>query len=353
VGVVTSRDDFAIDFEEEVLKRRIRTFRDKSLPDEVIKQTFGLKDKENWKLNQVREKVGKDDEWEKAITQILYRPFDIRWIFYHDEVIERSRKEVMRHMMQENLGLLTCRQQNTVGFYHVLACEEIVESCIVSNSTREISYLFPLYLYPGSGKKDMFSYLESGERKPNLSAKLVEGLTTAYGKEPTPEAVFYYIYGILYANTYRSKYAEFLKIDFPRVPFTKDYKLFLKIGELGKGLIELHLMKSAELDAPIAKLQGGGDCKVDKPSYNRDEKRVYTNKSQYFEGVEVEVWEYQIGGYKVAEKWLKDRKGRTLSPDDIKHYCKVITALKKTIEIQHDIDALYPEVEIETVPIDL
>jgi predicted helicase len=212
---------------------------------------------------------------------------------------------------------------------------------------------FPLYLYPDSDKKDMFSHLESGERKPNLSPKLVKVLATAYGEEPTPEVVFYYIYGVLYANTYRRKYAEFLKIDFPRVPFTKDYDLFLKIGEYGKKLVDLHLVKSAELDSPIAKLRGSGDCKMDKPNYNREEKRIYINKSQYFEGVDEEVWKYQIGGYKVAEKWLKDRKGRTLSPDDIRHYCRVITALKKTMEIQQYIDALYPEIETETVPIDI
>lgn len=350
VGVVTSRDDFVIDFEEEALKRRIRTFRDKSLPDEVIRQTFGLKDKGDWRLQEVRQEVGKNTEWEKAITRILYRPFDIRWIFYHDAVIERSRKEVMRHMMQENLGLLACRQQNKVGFYHALVCGNIVESCIVSNSTREISYLFPLYLYRSA---DMFTHPKSGLREHNLNPELIKSLAEAYGQEPTPEAIFYYIYGILYANSYRSKYAEFLKIDFPRVPFTKDYNLFIKIGECGKRLVDLHIMKSAELDNPIAKLRGSGDCKVDKPGYNQEEKRVYINKSQYFEGVEEEVWEYQIGGYQVAEKWLKDRKGRPLSPDDIRHYCKVITILKKTIEVQQDIDALYTEVETETVPIDL
>jgi len=354
VGVVTSRDAFVIDFEEEALKRRIRTFRDKSLPDEVIKQTFGLKDKESWKLNQAREKVSKDNEWEKAITKILYRPFDVRWIFYHDEVIERSRKEVMRHMMQQNLGLVGMRQYayDVKDYNYVLVSDSVTESRIFI-SNRGIADIFPLYLYPDADKKDMFSHLESGERKPNLNPELVKSLAEAYGEEPTPEAIFYYIYGVLYATSYRSKYAEFLKIDFPRVPFTKDCDLFLKIGKHGKRLADLHLMRSAELDSPIAKLQGGGDCKAEKRNYNREEKRIYINMSQYFEGVEEEVWEYQIGGYPVAEEWLKDRKGRTLSPDDIRHYCKVITALKRTIEIQQDIDALYPEVETETVLIDL
>ena len=212
---------------------------------------------------------------------------------------------------------------------------------------------FPVYLYPDAGKKDMFSHLESREREPNLSPKLVEALGEAYGGEPAPEAIFYYIYAILYANSYRSKYAEFLKIDFPRVPFTKDYDLFLKIGELGKRLVDLHLMRSAELDDPVARFQGIGDNKVEKPNHNGKEKRAYINKTQYFEGVEEDVWQYQIGGYQVAQKWLKDRKGRPLSLDDIKHYCKVVTALNKTTEVQQQIGALYPEVEKETVPTNL
>jgi predicted helicase len=254
-------------------------------------------------------------------------------------------------MMQQNLGLCVGRAGQVVGLekpWNIAFCSQFIEDFNLFYRGGNVN--LPVYLYPDAVKKDM---LESGERKPNLNPELVESLAEAYGEEPTPEVIFYYIYGVLYANTYRSKYAEFLKIDFPRVPFTKDYDRFLKIGEYGKKLVGLHLMKSAELDSPIARLQGSGDCKVEKPSYMREEKRIYINRSQYFEGVEEGVWEYQIGGYQVAEKWLKDRKGRTLSPDDIRHYCKVITALKKTIEIQQDIDALYPRVEIETLPIEL
>jgi len=363
VGVVTSRDDFVIDFEKEALKRRIRTFRDKFVPDDFIRQAFKLKDKVGWKVSDIREKVSKDKDWEKEIVQILYRPFDIRWIFYHDEAIERSRKEVMRHMMQGNLGLITVRQVAEGIFNHTFVADNIIESR-VTLSNKGIAFLFPLYSYPVEEKEqpDKSGGKEGGVQsimqtqtkcEPNLDPKLMKSLADVYDEEPTPEAVFYYIYGILYANTYRNKYAEFLKMDFPRVPFTKDYNMFRKIGELGKSLVDLHLVWSAELDSPIARLQGSGDCKVQKPDYNREEKRVYINKSQYFEGVEEKVWEYQIGGYRVAEKWLKERKGRTLSPDDIRHYCRVVTALKKTIEIQQDIDALYPEAEKDVVAVNL
>ena len=165
----------------------------------------------------------------------------------------------------------------------------------------------------------------------------------------TPEDIFYYIYAVLYSNIYRAKYAEFLKMDFPRIPFTKDYKLFENMAEYGKNLVDLHLLKSTELDPPIAKLQGKGNKLIDKIKYDSEEKKVFVNKTQYFEGVDRDIWEYQIGGYQVCNKWLKDRKGRKLSLDEIKHYCKVVTAIKKTIVIQKRIDDIYPGIEKEVI----
>jgi len=150
---------------------------------------------------------------------------------------------------------------------------------------------------------------------------------------------------VLYANEYRTEYSEFLRIDFPRVPFTENFELFQKMGEFGQRLAELHLLDASELDPPLAKFQGTGKNSIDKLKYNQKQSRAYINSDQYFEGVEKAVWEYQIGGYQVCRKWLKDRKGWILSLEEIKHYCKVITAIEKTIEIQKDIDAIYPEIE--------
>ncbi len=365
VGVVTARDKFVIDFDMRALKRRIAMFRNLSVPDEIIKQSFKLKDTSTFKLRKSREALSKDENWDEYFTEILYRPFDKRTIFYTNIVVERPLLEVMGHMLEKNLGLLTTRQQNKVGFYHALVCENIVESCAVSNRTREINYLFPLYLYPDT--EDSPSHARRGtngtmmmifestktyrSKKPNLNQTLVESLTRTYDKTPAPEEIFYYIYAVLYSNTYRTKYAEFLKIDFPRIPFTKDYNLFNKMAEYGKRLVELHLLKSSRLDPTLAKFQGKGDEKVEKIRYDEKEWRVYVNPSQNFEGIPKEVWQYQIGGYQVCHKWLKDRKGRRLSLDDIKHYCKIVTALKKTIEIQKEIDDLYPEVEKHTVDV--
>jgi len=123
-------------------------------------------------------------------------------------------------------------------------------------------------------------------------------------------------------------------------------------AEYGQRLVELHLLKSKEIDQPIAKFQGKGEDRVQKLKYDEKEKYVYVNQGQYFEGVTEEVWQYQIGGYQVCNKWLKDRKGRRLSLDDIKYYCKIVTSLERTIEVQKAIDNIYPEVEKETVEIE-
>jgi type I restriction-modification system DNA methylase subunit len=361
VGIVTARDSFVIDCDQKALERRIRMFRDEKMPDELIRQTYHLRDKANWKLKAAREGLRKDKNWEDSIKEILYRPFDIRCICYHDEIIERSRREVMCHMMQENLGLLTCRQQNKIGFYHAFVCDTIAESCVVSNKTREINYLFPLYLYkvknnPGKRHSDNVVMLfepktDYGSRKPNLSPALIEQLNKNYKKTPTPEQILFYIYAILYSNTYRTKYTEFLKIDFPRIPFTQRYKIFSKMAKYGERLVVLHLLRLEELQPPIIKFQGKGNKKVEKVRYEKE--RVYVNKDQYFERVKKEIWEYQIGGYQVCAKWLKDRKGRPLSLDDIKHYCNIVTALKKTMEVQKAIDKIYPEVEKSVVEFEI
>ena len=164
------------------------------------------------------------------------------------------------------------------------------------------------------------------------------------------------MYAILYANNYREKYAESLKIDFPSIPFTSDFELFQSIAELGQKLVELHLLCSEELDTPLARFQGEGDGRVTRTKgqglrYEPKEERVYINKTQYFSPVLLELWEYQVGGYQVLEKWLKDRRDRKLTLEEIKTYCRVVTAIQCTITLQEEIDASYPEVEKELLEV--
>lgn len=349
VGIVTSRDNFVIDFNKEKLIQRIRLFCDEKMSDEIIREIYNLKDKSNWKLKAERENIKNIEDWEELITKVLYRPFDIRWVFYHDVVIERSRKEVMRHMMQENLGLITSRQMGESSALPIFATNLILDAHSITSSVS-ISNLFPLYLYPTLSKEILFNQSSEPQNKvPNINPLLFTTLAEAYNQEPSPEYIFYYTYAVLYSNIYRTKYAEFLKIDFPRIPFTRDYQLFTQMASLGQRLVDLHLLKSPELNQPIAKFQGEGINEVKKVKYT--ENRLYINDNQFFEGVNQEVWQYHIGGYQVCDKWLKDRKGRRLSLEDIKQYCKIVTSLQKTMVIQQEIDSIYSEVEEDTIPI--
>ena len=326
LGLQTHRDSFAIDFDKETLKRRIRMFRDKSLPDEIIQQTFGLKDNRDWKMSAKRKTILADEAWEQKIAKILYRPFDVRWIFYHKDAIDFGRPEVMHHMLHNNLALNTMRQTKMPEWRHAIVSYLMTPAVYVE--IKDGSNLFPLYLYPDTDRKDLLSHLaKPAHRKPNIDTGLLQTLQDGYDQQPTPEEIFHYVYAVFYASSYRTKYAEFLKADFPRVPFTSHRDLFVKLGRLGKRLVDLHLLRSSELNKPICRFQGKGDNRVEKQTYNQKEKWVYINKTQYFEGVEPEVWEYQIGGYQVLDKWLKDRKKRILSLEDIKHYCRVVTAL--------------------------
>ncbi|MEW6409289.1 MAG: type ISP restriction/modification enzyme [Nitrospirota bacterium] len=357
-GVKTHRDHFVVGFTKEEIMQRMRTFTS-DLPDDLVRQGLNLKDTHDFKLKEVRERLRKED-WKDSILPYSYRPFDNRYICYRPELIDRDRFEVMHHFYQDNIGICVTRQLSTPDFLHAFVTNNVADICSVSIKTRETGYIFPLYLYTKrdnptkkhSLKTFMLLFEPQADyfvRKPNLSEVLIDKLTKTLKKSLTPEQIFFYIYSILYSNIYRTKYAEFLKIDFPRVPFTKDYKLFSKMAELGEKLVDLHLMKSSELDPPVAKLQGKGDNKVEKLKYDDKERHLYVNQNQYFKGITKEVWQYQIGGYRVCDKWLKDRKGRRLSLDDIKHYCKIITSLQKTIKIQKVIDNIYPEVEKETV----
>ena len=165
------------------------------------------------------------------------------------------------------------------------------------------------------------------------------------GTEPSPEEIFYYVYAVLYSPTYRKRYEEFLKIDFPRIPLPPNHEVFKKLSNLGKELVELHLLKHPALEQTGIGYPVPDSSKVEKISYDKETQRVYLNKDQYFEGISGVVWEYRIGAYQVLDKYLKDRKGRRLSLEEINHYMRIAKALQCTIELQKGIDGLYEGIE--------
>lgn len=343
VGVVTSRDKFAISFTREDVKNKVRMFIDNNTPDSIIRNTFGLQDKTKWKLKDARAKVRNDEDWEKKVIPILYRPFDRQYIFYEEAVIERTRQEVMRHMMRDNLALCVGRAGQVVGIdkpWNVVFCSDCIGDLNLFYRGGNVN--FPLYVYP---EYNLYNGGSKYQREVNISTTILAGLEKAFSKKPSPEDILYYIYAVLYSNSYRVKYGEFLKTDFPRIPFCADYKVFRRAAKLGRQLAELHLMKSDKLNKPATKFEGKGDHAVKQVAYEENKKAIRINAKQRFAPVSPNIWEYQIGGYQVMEKWLKDRKGRRLSLGEIKQYCRVSTALKETLVLQDKIDEIYKHIE--------
>ncbi len=346
-GILTARDNLAIDFEKNLLRNKIMMFRNLNVPDESIRTALNLRDNYQWKLSEQRKQFAKTDDWEQYFSTVLYRPFDVRHIYYHENIVFRTRSDVMHHMREENIALLTCRQISSHIWNHTLVCENIADDSLISNKTKERTYVYPLYLYPDDSGKDILRK-RGKERKANIADAVFAKLESVYKKKVRPEDILYYVYGIFYSSVYRKTYAEFLKTDFPRVPFTADYSIFRKIGKLGKELADLHLLRSPALDPPLAKYQGTGDNdRIEKIRYTEKEQRIYISKDRYFEGIVPEVWNYHIGGYQVLQKYLKDRKGRIM--DNAPHYCRIATALSRTLEIQKKLDEIYMEAEKEPV----
>jgi predicted helicase len=194
-------------------------------------------------------------------------------------------------------------------------------------------------------------------RRPNLAAGLVEEIAgrlrlrfVSEGggdlrKSFGPEDVCHYVYAVFHCPTYRTRYAEFLKTDFPRLPLTSDLALFRKLCGLGGELVGLHLLE--KVPKPRVSYPERGDNIVDKPRYVDTRRRVYVNKTQFFSEVPPAAWECRIGGFQVCQKWLKDRTGRQLSFDDIEHYRRVVTALEETLRVMGEIDAAIPRWPME------
>ena len=316
------------------------------MDDLTVKEKLSLSENYAWRVSQARKELMTVKELDSYFTHVLYRPFDIRSIFFHPSVVWRTRPQVMRHMLAgRNVGLVTTRQTKDPFGVHV------ANSLVAHKSVAkyDINFVFPLYLYPAEGEMVL-----GKDRSPNLNTKFIEDVSVKLGmyfkedgkgdllKNFGPEDIFNYAYAVFHSPTYRSRYAEFLKIDFPRLPLTSNKELFKALAAKGAELVALHLMESPKLNNLITKYPVSGSSTVEKVSYDKNNRRVYINKLQYFEGVPPQVWAFQIGGYQVCQKWLKDRKDRTLSYDDLHHYQRIVVAIKETIRLMSEIDSIIP-----------
>ena len=370
VGIVTARDNFTIHSTYEDVKFTIDTFL--SLDDENARSRFNLgKDVRDWQVNFAKKDLENNYPNKGVFTKLSYRPFDDRWTFYTGKSKGfhcYPRTEVMQHFAKgKNVGLTLCKQFKTGDNYvHAFISDKIIESSYVSNRTSEITSTFPLYLYPETNGQKTIGL--TAERTPNLNSEIVKQISETLGlqftneKEATkgtfaPIDILDYIYAVLHSPTYREKYKEFLKIDFPRVPYPENQDTFWELVKLGGELRQIHLLESPEVNKYITQYPIDGDNIVTKIKFEENYEiingdtithldplypmgRVYINETQYFQMVPEVAWNFYIGGYQPAQKWLKDRKGRELSFEDILHYQKIIVALKRTDELMKEIDLI-------------
>lgn len=349
-----------------------------SLDASILLSKYQIKETSDWVLEEQRKNFL--DANDKDFVEVQYRPFDYRWTYYPADKISKiiprgdSRYGLMKNLIhRNNISLNTCRQQSSFDFQHVLVSDMPTDMCTVSLQTKETGYAFPLYIYhEDNTRTPNFNSAELSALFKNMPYTLEDirgsGKSASSPDTVTPEDILDYIYAVLHSPSYRSKYKEFLKIDFPRIPPPDDAIEFWSKVELGRILRHLHLMKDT-LDFKIKDSRGNiigrplpdiddysttytvpGDNLVERIAWQPDHEpqvqpgaersvtgRIYINSTQYFGNVPQAAWEFYIGGYQPAQKWLKDRKGRQLSSDDLRHYQRIIKVLLETGRIMEEI----------------
>ena len=349
-GVLTARDGLVIDIDKSSLHQRIKTFCDMHYSDTDIRSMFfgnrqegkyPAGDTRGWSLSTARKTIA-DYDHHANIKKIDYRPFDTRYIYYHSSMVDWGREKVMQHfMLGENIGLMTCRQ-TVIDWSHIGVSTHIVDDSRVSNKTKERGYVFPLYIYHNE--------YGSMTRQPNLDMEIVcqiaEKIGLQFEEEKSgnieafcPMDLLDYIYGILHSPSYREQFKEFLKVDFPRIPYPTDANEFRRVAEIGGELRRVHLMEASLPLVTEFNVSGSNKVEAIKITEGGDGLcKVWINDEQYFDNVPRVAWEFYIGGYQPAQKWLKDRKGMKLEWDDVMHYQRIISALCKTNELMKQLD---------------
>lgn len=330
LGFQTHRDGFAVDISKAVLEDRLTAMRDSTSSDDELARKYSIKDNRDWKLARARQQSREVSDGD-ILRLCAYRPFDNRWSILSEIAMDYPRPDFNSHITdRENITLTLPRQISFIGYRHIFVTDLPAESCFISNKTKEGNVNFPLYQYDNVDQSRRVNF------DPKLYAKLQKLAHHPDHGTPDELAVFDYIYGTLHCPAYRDTYAEFLKIDFPRIPWPKTPAMFRDVSAKGTALRKLHLMDPATIGPTPYPFTGDGDNVVEKPRFEQG--KVWINATQYFDTAPEVSWGFYIGGYQPAQKWLKDRKGRALSFDDVRHYQSILKILAETDRIMRTID---------------
>lgn len=345
-GFKTDRDNLAIQYSKEDIENIAFDMLNTTLPDNDFKLKYNVKDNRDWSLSKARQQIRNKKKWNDSIVKIQYRPFDVRWTLFDKTLITYPRPLIEQNFIRHaNIALGIGKSGNVMGDseWSLVSISDIAMD--INVIPRGGIYLFPLYIYEGM--------LQYANFAPDI-VKKIESITKLFMQDChdtersengfLPIDLIDYIYAVLYSPSYRDTYNDFLQSDFPIIPYPNSADYFFSIAEKGKELRELHLMKTISQQDIITQYpvyDANNDNIVLSRKFvenDNDTGRVYINETQYFDNVPKDVWEMFISGYQVADKWLKDRLNKKLTNEEIIHYQKMIVAIKKTIEIQEDID---------------
>lgn len=328
-GIQTKNDSLAIQYEEADVASIQRDFQQESRA--FLVEKYGLEDSAGWKIDKAIQDI---KENHSSIEKILYRPYDWRYILYTNNscgFLGRPREKVSRHFVEhENYGLLVRRNTPPVDFTHVYVCDSLISEGVLGIDPNGREYVFPLYLH--SSDERLIG------KQPNLDKDIVRRICLSIGVQSVePPDVFSYTYAVLHSEKYRKEYAEFLKINYPRIPYPQDKEAFFRLVVYGKKLIDLHLLRF-DIRLCESSFVGREHPIAENPRFAQN--RVYINKTDYFCNISEEYWNKMVGGYAPLQKWLKLRKGKVLTKADIETYCKMAYSLMATDEIMKEIDQI-------------
>ena len=351
-GFATRHDRFAIAFSEQELLDKVTALTNPSATEKELRERFKLCTTSHWSFNRARAGLNEDYAKSKTVS-VLYRPFDLRFTVYSPLVIGEMRKAVMSHLLAPNLALVTTRRSTGRPFDNFFVSDRPVEYKAGSHDRN--TQVFPLYLYSAARRQPNINPAFVSDAEQRLRMNFISDgrgdLTTTFG----PEDIFHYAYAVFHCPTYRQRYAEFLNLEFPRLPVTQNKKLFAELVARGAELVDLHLLRlpgsdgvggaggATALTQPAnhgIKYRGSGSNTVARVNYVESSGRVNINDGQYFEGMDKSIWEMELCGYRPAKDWLNARKRRRLVADEIQHYMRIIIALRETERIMKQIDQL-------------
>ena len=367
-GIVTARDHFVVGYTQDELVEKIESFSTFVGSSEQLRQQFGLKDNYAWNADVAKREftiATKSLPLGQLCEPILYRPFDIRTIMYHDSIVFRSRKQIMQGMLGvDNVAISTTRSTEIGGGWtHVFVSDQLTQHHTVS--LKEVNHHFQLYLTVNSNEN----------LKSNIPDRIINSLRSHLAdvnesNDVDERDIFHYLYAIMHSESYRTRYSEQLIREFPRIPFTSSIELFHKLSGLGANLVAIHTLNS-KYSAAFWSVDSEQDpfnslgCEFVENTNGRvvgamSNKKAFDNGDVFidtssindcskFTNVPEDVWNFSIGGYQVCHKWLHDRRkigdkeGRTLKEGDILHYRRIVRAIECTLELMGHIDEVIEE----------